>query len=86
MSNRAPLLLLSAVAFVACGPATPEAKVQERASVEFNCPADQIAAKVVDAPAARRIEASGCGREAVYVNVARPGESDNWVLGSPNNE
>jgi hypothetical protein len=87
--HKLAFLWLSAIALIAlmtsgCGPATPEAKVQERASVEFNCPADQIVAKPVDAPATRRIEASGCGREAVYVNVAPPGDSDNWVLDSPN--
>jgi hypothetical protein len=76
--------LALALALVACGPATPEAKVQERASVEFNCPADQIEAKRLDDPKLRRIEASGCGREAVYVNVAPEGDSDNWVLDSPN--
>ena len=78
------LALVTAAALVACGPATPEGRVAERASLEFHCPADQIVAKPLDPPTRSRYEASGCGREAVYVNVAPAGDGENWVLGSPN--
>jgi hypothetical protein len=84
MHPRSILYLFTAIAIVGCGPSTPEAKVQERAAIDFNCSAGEIAAKPLDAPTLRRFEASGCGREAIYVNAARPGEGDNWVLDSPN--
>ncbi len=84
MRHRSILLLFPAIAIVGCGPSTPEAKVQERAALDFNCSAGEIAAKPLDAPTLRRFEASGCGREAIYVNAARAGEGDNWVLDSPN--
>jgi hypothetical protein len=74
-----------ALTLAACGPSTPEGKVAERAGLEFHCPPDQIQAKPLDAPTLRRYEASGCGREAVYVNAAPEGAGDNWVLDSPNN-
>lgn len=81
--HQSGLLLFSAMLLVGCGPSTPEAKVQERAALDFNCSAGQIAVKPLEAQKKPRYEASGCGREAVYVNAARPGEGDNWVLDSP---
>ncbi|MCK6587899.1 MAG: hypothetical protein HUU21_32985 [Polyangiaceae bacterium] len=85
ISRHKSILSLSAgIALAACGPSTPEAKVQERAAIDFNCSPAEITAKPLDAPTLRRFEASGCGREAVYVNAAPAGGGDNWVLDSPN--
>lgn len=81
--RRSALFLFPAIALIGCGPGTPEAKVQERAGLDFNCPPDQITATPLDAPTLRRFEANGCGREAVYVNAAPAGGGDNWVLDSP---
>jgi hypothetical protein len=80
MPHRSILFLFTAIALMGCGPSTPEAKVQERAAMDFNCSAGQIVAKPLDAPTLRRYQASGCGREAVYVKTG----DDNWVLDSPN--
>jgi hypothetical protein len=79
MHHRSILILFPAVALLGCGPSTPEAKVQERAGIDFNCSAGQITAKPLDAPTMRRFEASGCGREAVYVKTG----DDNWTLDAP---
>jgi hypothetical protein len=81
--HRSILFLLTAIGLFGCGPSTPEAKVQARAAQDFNCSAEEITAKPLDAPAKRKFEASGCGREAVYVNASPPGGGDNWVLDSP---
>jgi hypothetical protein len=74
----------AAIALSGCGPSTPEGKVAARAATEFNCSAEEISATSVDAPANRKYKASGCGREAVYVNAAPEGADDNWVLDAPN--
>lgn len=87
MKRHASILVLfplTALVLAGCGPATPEARVVERAAVEFHCDEGQIQAKVLDPPATRHIEAKGCGREAVYINAAPEGQGENWVLEPPN--
>lgn len=84
MSHRYMLLLGSVIALAGCGPATPEARVQERAAVEFHCSEGQIEVHAEDAPTKSRMKATGCGREAVYINVGKSGAEENWVLAPPN--